>query len=166
MPYLKVAKVGRSNNRWTHTLLFQGIDAVWSKPYHAGEKAALTAERAKIANGSISAPQRIGARRRPGFARSFCLAPTNCSNLPASSVYSPTPWRGANACWSRTASSFGTRATGSAGKSRKRRQRASPMARQSGRKARSCPPTTVVWWCFLHQGKWRACAWPYQERAE
>jgi hypothetical protein len=51
MPYLKVAKVGRSNNRWTHTLLFQGIDAVWSKPYHAGEKAALTAERAKIANG-------------------------------------------------------------------------------------------------------------------
>ncbi|WP_234837693.1 hypothetical protein [Sinorhizobium meliloti] len=51
MPYLKVAKVGRSNNRWSHTLLFLGHDGVWSKPYHAGEKGALTAERAKIANG-------------------------------------------------------------------------------------------------------------------
>ncbi len=51
MPYLKVAKVGRSNNRWTHSLLYQGPDSVWSKPYHAGEKAALTADRAKIANG-------------------------------------------------------------------------------------------------------------------
>lgn len=51
MPYLRVAKVGRSNNRWTHSLLYQGPDGVWSKPYHAGEQAALTAERAKIANG-------------------------------------------------------------------------------------------------------------------
>lgn len=51
MPYLRVAKVGRSNNRWTHALLYLGPDGVWSKPYHAGEKAALTAERAKIANG-------------------------------------------------------------------------------------------------------------------
>jgi hypothetical protein len=51
MPYLKVAKVGRSNSRWTYALVFQGHDGVWSKPYHAGEKAALTAERAKIANG-------------------------------------------------------------------------------------------------------------------
>ncbi|GAA4771515.1 hypothetical protein GCM10023219_17910 [Stakelama sediminis] len=51
MPYLKVAKVGRSNNRWTHYLLFLGHDGIWSKPYLAGEKAALTAERAKIANG-------------------------------------------------------------------------------------------------------------------
>jgi hypothetical protein len=51
MPYLKVAKVGRSNNRWTHALLYLGPDGVWSKPYHAGEKGALTAERAKIANG-------------------------------------------------------------------------------------------------------------------
>jgi len=51
MPYLKVAKVGRSNNRWAHYLLFLGHDGIWSKPYFAGEKAALTAERAKIANG-------------------------------------------------------------------------------------------------------------------
>ena len=51
MPYLRVAKVGRSNNRWTHALLYLGPDGVWSKPYQAGEKAALTAERAKIANG-------------------------------------------------------------------------------------------------------------------
>lgn len=51
MPYLRVAKVGRSNSRWTHSLLYLGLDGVWSKPYHAGEKAALTAERAKIANG-------------------------------------------------------------------------------------------------------------------
>lgn len=50
MPYLHVAKVGRSNNRWTHSLVFLGIDGAWSKPYYAGEKAALTAERAKIAN--------------------------------------------------------------------------------------------------------------------
>lgn len=50
MPYLKVAKVGRSNNRWSYALLYKGADGVWSKPYHAGEKAALTAERAKIAN--------------------------------------------------------------------------------------------------------------------
>lgn len=51
MPYLKVAKVGRSNNRWAHYLLFLGHDGIWSRPYLAGEKAALTAERAKIANG-------------------------------------------------------------------------------------------------------------------
>lgn len=51
MPYLKVAKVGRSNNRWTYALLYLGLDGVWSKPYLAGEKAALTAERVKIANG-------------------------------------------------------------------------------------------------------------------
>jgi hypothetical protein len=51
MPYLRVVKVGRSNNRWTHSLLFLGVDGIWSKPYFAGEKAALTAERAKIANG-------------------------------------------------------------------------------------------------------------------
>ncbi|MBN9603066.1 MAG: hypothetical protein J0G33_09060 [Afipia felis] len=51
MPYLRLAKVGRSNNRWTHALLYLGPDGVWSKPYHAGEKAAQTAERAKIANG-------------------------------------------------------------------------------------------------------------------
>lgn len=51
MPYLRVAKVGRSNSRWTYSLVFLGLDGVWSKPYHAGEKAALTAERAKIANG-------------------------------------------------------------------------------------------------------------------
>jgi hypothetical protein len=51
MPYLRLAKVGRSNNRWTHSLLYLGPDGIWSKPYHAGEKAALTAERAKIANG-------------------------------------------------------------------------------------------------------------------
>ncbi|WP_198406648.1 hypothetical protein [Paracoccus yeei] len=49
--YLNVAKVGRSNNRWTYSLLYLGLDGIWSKPYHAGEKAALTAERAKIANG-------------------------------------------------------------------------------------------------------------------
>ncbi|MEF3129399.1 hypothetical protein [Rhizobium leguminosarum] len=51
MPYLRVAKVGRSNNRWTHALLYLGPDGVWSKPYQAGDKAAQTAERAKIANG-------------------------------------------------------------------------------------------------------------------
>lgn len=51
MPYLRVAKVGHSNNRWSRALLYLGIDGVWSKPYYAGEKAALTAERAKIANG-------------------------------------------------------------------------------------------------------------------
>ncbi|MGB5950746.1 MAG: hypothetical protein WBG82_15630, partial [Parvibaculum sp.] len=51
MPYLKVAKVGRSNNRWAHYLLYLGHDGIWSKPYLAGEKAAQTAERAKIANG-------------------------------------------------------------------------------------------------------------------
>jgi hypothetical protein len=51
MPYLKVAKVGRSNSRWTQMLLYKGPDGVWSKPYIAGEKAAMTAERAKIANG-------------------------------------------------------------------------------------------------------------------
>lgn len=44
MPYLRVAKVGRSNSRWTYALVFLGLDGVWSKPYHAGEKAALTAE--------------------------------------------------------------------------------------------------------------------------
>lgn len=51
MPYLEVAKVGRSNGRWTRVLLYKGPDGVWSKPYIAGEKAAITAERAKIANG-------------------------------------------------------------------------------------------------------------------
>lgn len=51
MPYLRVAKVGRSNSRWTYALVFLGLDGAWSKPYRAGEKAALTAERAKIANG-------------------------------------------------------------------------------------------------------------------
>lgn len=51
MPYLKLAKVGRSNSRWTQVLLYKGPDGVWSKPYIAGEKAAMTAERAKIANG-------------------------------------------------------------------------------------------------------------------
>ncbi|TDX23351.1 hypothetical protein [Rhodovulum visakhapatnamense] len=51
MPYLQVAKVGRSNSRWSQSLLYLGIDGVWSKPYHAGAKAALTAEHAKIANG-------------------------------------------------------------------------------------------------------------------
>lgn len=61
MPYLKMAKVGRSNNRWTHALLYLGLDDVWSKPYQAGEKAALTAERAKIANGfDLSASSRWG----------------------------------------------------------------------------------------------------------
>ncbi|MEW6150890.1 MAG: hypothetical protein AB1745_23140 [Pseudomonadota bacterium] len=51
MPYLRVAKVGRSNNRWRHVLLYLGPDDIWSKPYHAGERAAQIAERAKIANG-------------------------------------------------------------------------------------------------------------------
>ncbi|KTT98221.1 hypothetical protein [Sphingomonas sanguinis] len=51
MPYLRVAKVGRSNSHWTYSLVFLGHEGVWSKPYRAGEKAALTAERAKIANG-------------------------------------------------------------------------------------------------------------------
>jgi hypothetical protein len=51
MPYLRLAKVGRSNNRWSSALLYLGLDGVWSKPYHADEKAALIAERAKIANG-------------------------------------------------------------------------------------------------------------------
>jgi len=51
MPYLRLAKVGRSNGRWTHLLLYKGPDGVWSKPYAAGERAAMTAERAKIANG-------------------------------------------------------------------------------------------------------------------
>jgi hypothetical protein len=51
MPYLRLAKVGRSNNRWTHLVLFLGPDGIWSRPYYAGERAALKAERAKIANG-------------------------------------------------------------------------------------------------------------------
>ena len=51
MPYLHVARVGRSNSRWAHLLLYRNADSVWSKPYHAGEKAAQVAERAKIANG-------------------------------------------------------------------------------------------------------------------
>ncbi|KPG02086.1 hypothetical protein IP86_00970 [Rhodopseudomonas sp. AAP120] len=51
MPYLRVVKVGRSNNRWRYVLLYLGPDDVWSKPYHAGERAAQIAERAKIANG-------------------------------------------------------------------------------------------------------------------
>jgi hypothetical protein len=51
MPYLKLAKVGRSNSRWTQVLLYKGPDGVWSKSYIAGEKAAMIAERAKIANG-------------------------------------------------------------------------------------------------------------------
>ena len=50
MPYLKVAKVGRSNNRWATYVLFKEPSGVWSKPYLAGEKAARLAERAKIAN--------------------------------------------------------------------------------------------------------------------
>ena len=31
MPYLKVVKVGRVNNRWSHDLLYLGPDDVWSK---------------------------------------------------------------------------------------------------------------------------------------
>jgi hypothetical protein len=61
MPYLKVVKVGRVNNRWSHDLLYLGPDDVWSKPYFAGEKAAMIAERAKIANGfNISATAHWG----------------------------------------------------------------------------------------------------------
>lgn len=51
MPYLKMAKVGTSNSRWTRAILYKGFDGVWSRPYIAGEKAAIAAERAKIANG-------------------------------------------------------------------------------------------------------------------
>lgn len=61
MPYLKVVKVGRVNNRWSHDLLYLDPNEVWSKPYYAGEKAAITAERAKIANGfNISATAHWG----------------------------------------------------------------------------------------------------------
>jgi hypothetical protein len=61
MPYLQIAKVGRSNSRWTHWLIYLGPDGVWSKPYLAGDKAAQTAERAKIANGfGFSARQHWG----------------------------------------------------------------------------------------------------------
>lgn len=51
MPYLKVVKVGRSNNRWSHYLLYLRPDGIWSKPYYATKKNAQIAERAKIANG-------------------------------------------------------------------------------------------------------------------
>lgn len=50
-PYLRVALVGRANNRWANVLLFLGDDDVWSKPYAAGDRGAQIAERAKIANG-------------------------------------------------------------------------------------------------------------------
>lgn len=61
MPYLKVAKVGRTGNSWRYVLLYLGPDGVWPKPYPAGEKAAQTAERAKIANGfNLSASSHWG----------------------------------------------------------------------------------------------------------
>jgi len=76
MPYLRVAKVGRSNNRWTHALLYLGPDGVWSKPYQAGEKAALTAERAKIANGyGLSASTHWG--KAKAKIRQILLPPAN-----------------------------------------------------------------------------------------
>jgi hypothetical protein len=75
MPYLRLAKVGRSNNRWTHSLLYLGPDGIWSKPYHAGEKAALTAERAKIANGfDLSASTHWGKTKASASRES--IAPT------------------------------------------------------------------------------------------
>jgi hypothetical protein len=71
MPYLWLAKVGRSNSRWAQHLLYRGPDGVWSKPYVAGEKAAITAERAKIANGfNLSADAHWGNQRLKS-ARSF-----------------------------------------------------------------------------------------------
>lgn len=52
MPYLSMAQVGWEDGRWKkHLLLYRGGTSAWSKPYHGGEKAATTAERAKIANG-------------------------------------------------------------------------------------------------------------------
>jgi hypothetical protein len=143
MPYLKVAKVGRSNNRWTHTLLFQGIDAVWSKPYHAGEKAALTAERAKIANGfDLSATAHWGktkaripgaGRTRAGLERHRLLVRGRRDRL-------------AN--------------QGNVGNARVRWRDNLEGRHDPVHQPRSFGGAS------LHQGKWRACAWPYQERAE
>lgn len=50
MPYLRIARVGRSNNRWTNYVIYKEADGAWSKPCLAGERAALVAERAKIAD--------------------------------------------------------------------------------------------------------------------
>lgn len=51
MPYLQIVKVGQQNSHWTQVLVYLGKDGVWSKPYKAGKKGAIFAERAKIANG-------------------------------------------------------------------------------------------------------------------
>lgn len=52
MPYLSIAQVGWEDGRWRkHLLLYKDGKGSWTKPYSAGEKAATTAERAKIANG-------------------------------------------------------------------------------------------------------------------
>lgn len=52
MPYLSIAQVGWEDSRWRkHLLLYKDGKGAWTKPYTAGEKAATTSERAKIANG-------------------------------------------------------------------------------------------------------------------
>ena len=62
MPYLSIAQVGWEDGRWRkHKLLYKDAKGVWSKPYTAGERAAVTSERAKIANGfGISASAHWG----------------------------------------------------------------------------------------------------------
>ncbi len=47
MPYLKVAKVGRSGNQWRYVLLYLAPDGVWSKPYQAGERGAQIVQNAQ-----------------------------------------------------------------------------------------------------------------------
>lgn len=109
-PYLRMAFVhtaGRS------VVLYRDANDLWSKPYYAGEKSAVSAMRARIANGFKFHQDQHWGRVKAQSALNSSRVPTSCCSSQVSKGCLRRLWPEESACSSATALSFGTNLTDS-----------------------------------------------------